>query len=733
VSSVTGGTEAERRRRFRTSVQRTRLLSYLLAGLLGVAFALLGVQHYTLPRVVTLCGAAALSAVLLYLVARARLDDRWPRLFDAAWLLLDALIITAAVAITGGAASPWFLWYLANIAGAAFVLGALGALVVFLLDTGLYLALLVALGVIDGFNLALYQPLTNMVFLYAASFLFLRGVQLLQQRNALIERMRNEETRQVEELTRLTTALDQRNREIADASLRIREADRLKSQFLANMSHELRTPLNSIIGFSDVLLSRLPESFPEKQRKFLENINASGQHLLSIINDLLDLSKIEAGKMELQPEPLVVGPLIEGVCTIVRGTAKSRNMRFALSCPEDLPLLEADPVKLKQILFNLISNAVKFSDDGATVEVDVRSVGVDSSPLDCEAVQVAVIDRGVGIDPRNHRLIFEEFRQVDQSATRAHGGTGLGLALVRRLIELHRGTITVESAPGQGSTFTVTMPRRFAGTGESVRPAPETLDLPAESGRRILVVEDDPTAYDTISRHLTAAAYIPVRARNSDEAMRLAHQLEPAAITLDIILPGADGWEILRLLKADPSTRAIPVIIVSMLDNRELAITLGADDYLVKPVDGESLVQRLIELVPVSPTHRRRLLLIDDDPSLHELVDAKLEPLGYEVAHALSGRDGIEAAQSRVPDLILLDLMMEGMDGFEVATRLKTHSLTAATPVVVLTAKGITRVDRERLRGKIEALVGKSDMPSGRLVAVIEGVLAGQHQGRKRA
>ena len=301
----------------------------------------------------------------------------------------------------------------------------------------------------------------------------------------MIRHLRLDEARRVEELTRLTTALDQRNRELAEANLRIREADRLKSQFLANMSHELRTPLNSIIGFSDILLARLPESFPDKQRRFLENIHASGQHLLAIINDILDLSKIEAGKMELQPEPLERGAASSRGCApSSAGTAKRRNIDLRGHLPEDLPPLEADPVKLKQILFNLVSNAVKFSPDGSTVWITRRAPAPrPSRPWDWDAIQLAVVDHGIGIDPRNHRLIFEEFRQVDQSATRAHGGTGLGLALVRRLVEMHGGTITVDSAPGQGSTFTVTLPQTLRRRRRArCAPRPETLDLPGRGG-----------------------------------------------------------------------------------------------------------------------------------------------------------------------------------------------------------------------------------------------------------
>ena len=407
----------------------------------------------------------------------------------------------------------------------------------------------------------------------------------------------------------------------------------------------------------------------------------------------------------------------------MRGTAKERDIDFAIDVPEDLPPLEADAVKFKQILFNLVSNAAKFSDDGSTVRIEARLVAAADSPLECDAIQVAITDYGVGIDPKDHRLIFEEFRQVDGTSTRAFGGTGLGLALVKRLVELHRGTIKVDSAPTEGSTFTITLPRQFQGDAEVSEPQPEILDLPSEGRRRILVVEDDPTAFETISGHLTEAAYIPVRARNSTEALRMARTLKPAAITLDIILPGIDGWEILRLLRGDESTAEIPVIIVSVLDNRELALTLGAQEYLTKPIDGDRLIERLTELVPRAAREHPRILLIDDDPTLHDLVETKLGPLGYRVEHALSGREGLDLVRDNRPDLVLLDLMMDEMDGFEVAARLNNDNEMSEVPVVVLTAKEMTRKDHERLHGKIAALVGKTEMPHGALVAVIENVL----------
>jgi len=718
-SAAAGG----KRQRFDLAVQRTRAAGWGLALLCGLGFVASGVASVTYAQAFSLTALGILSALLLMPLVTLGVADRMGRWWHLLWLLMDMGLITWALYSTGGADSPFYLWYLANIGGAAFAMGQWAACAVWLLDTAGCLGAAWAAGQIEGLDASFFLPLGRMVLLYAASFLFLRGVALLQDRRRLIKEMRDSETRRVEELIRLTAALDQRTKEIAEANLRIREADRLKSQFLANMSHELRTPLNSIIGFSDVLLSRLPQELPSKYVKFLQTINSSGQHLLRIINDLLDLSKIEAGKMELNPEPIPVKAAVEGVCAVMRGTAKERNIAFDVDVPEDLPILEADAVKFKQILFNLVSNATKFSDDSSTVRITARHVAAASTPLAHDAIQVAVRDDGVGIDPKDHRIIFEEFRQVDGTSTRTFGGTGLGLALVKRLVELHHGTVKVDSAPGQGSTFTITLPERFQGDAEVSLLSPETLDLPAEGGRRILVVEDDPTAFEAISEHLAEAAFIPLRARNADEALRLARLLSPAAITLDIILPGADGWQILRELKADPATNQIPVIMVSVLDNRELALTLGAQDYLTKPVDGELLIRRLSELLSKVAGRSPRLLLIDDEPALHDLVEARLAPLGYQVEHALSGREGIASAHDCRPDLILLDLMMEGMDGFEVAARLREDEETSRVPVVVLTAKEITRCDQERLHGKIEALIGKTDMPRGGLVTVIENVL----------
>jgi signal transduction histidine kinase/CheY-like chemotaxis protein len=552
------------------------------------------------------------------------------------------------------------------------------------------------------------------VFLYGAAFFALRGVQAVKDKRRIVKQMKEEESRKVEELTRLTAELEARTAELADANREIAHASRAKSQFLANMSHELRTPLNSIMGFADIVLRRSATRLEEKEVKFITNIRTSGEHLLGLINDLLDLSKIEAGKLELHPEPFDVGERVEGVCALVHGVAAQRKISFDLDIPRGLPEVTGDPVRFKQVLYNLLSNAIKFSPEGATVRVEATEVAGEPA-----SIRLAVIDQGIGIAPEDQETIFEEFSQVDGSPGREQQGTGLGLALVRRFVELHGGSITVESAVGLGSTFTVTLPVRFVGA----RVEEPALDLPTSRERQVLVVEDDPTAYELLQRELRAAGYLPVRARTGEQAVELAHRLQPVAITLDIILPGLSGWEVLKALKAGEGTRDIPIVIVSMAGEQELGFALGADDYFLKPVDAPRLLRRLAELAPIRGPSPQELLIIDDDPTLHELLEAQL-PEQYTFLTALSGREGIDLARQHRPSLVVLDLMMEGMDGFEVATRLKADPETRDLPIIVLTARDLSAEDRSRLRGRIEGLVQKADLEPSRLVSVIENLVA---------
>jgi signal transduction histidine kinase/CheY-like chemotaxis protein len=508
--------------------------------------------------------------------------------------------------------------------------------------------------------------------------------------------------------------IERRQRERDEADQRTRE----KSQFLANMSHELRTPLNAIIGFSEILKTRIADRLTPREQKFVDNIHTSGQHLLGIVNDILDLSKIEAGRMEIHPERFSVEAAVEGVCNLMRGVSGRRNIVLMTDIPRPLPELEADPVKVKQILYNLLSNAVKFSNDHSVVTVRAEAVSPVESPLREESVRFVVIDRGLGIDPKFHQMIFKEFHQVDATTSRQFEGTGLGLSLVRRFVEMHKGTIALESELGRGSTFTVFLP--FVYRGEQALPPPPVVP-PGDQRPRLLVIEDEREAFEAIKQNLAGTEYVPVWARSGEEGISVARTLQPAAITLDLVLPGMEGWDVLKMLKADTRTSSIPVIIVSVVENRELAVAFGADDYILKPVDCDLLLSSLQHFV-YPPGESNKVLIIDDDRAFHELLESRLAP-AYEVLHSYSAADGLARVAQDNPALVILDLMMEQMDGFEVALRLKSDPRTARLPILVMTAKEIDGTDRLRLRGKINALMQKGEIQSSQLVSVIHDLL----------
>jgi signal transduction histidine kinase/DNA-binding response OmpR family regulator len=717
-------------RRFQLAIQKSRAGVYLLGAVIAIAMRLLGVFDASVVSIVGIFSLATFTAVVFHVLYERGLDEAWGIRFEPIWLAVDIAIISSSVAISGGITSPWYVWYIANAGVASFIGGRRGVVAVSMLCAISYVVLLVFRGEIRGFDHNLALAVGRMAMLFGAAFFFLRGTADLQEKRRLITILKDNESRKVAELTRLTAALDQRTQELAEASERVRLADRLKSQFLANMSHELRTPLNSIIGFSEILASRLSDQIPAKHLRFLHHINTSGQHLLSIINDILDLSKIEAGKMELHPDVFPLYSTALGVATIMKGITTQRGITISLEIPGNLSTLEADPVKIKQILYNLVSNAVKFSPDNSTVTVRARELPAAASGTDEDSIEIAVSDTGIGIAPEDRGVIFQEFRQADGLPTRRFEGTGLGLALVKKFVELHRGSIAVESAVGKGSTFTVVLPRRFRGAG-TISPPDAVPDFSNDSRNRILVVEDDPTAYETLSRDLAAAGYIPVRARRGEEVLALARTLQPAAITLDLVLPGLDGWEVLKELKGDSETRGIPVIIISMLDNRELGLTLGADDYFLKPVDRDQLLSRLESILFGARNEPARILVIDDDPAVHLMLEEILAPQGFRVDHASTGREGLEEACLNPPDLIFLDLMMQGMDGFEVAAALRENSQTKDLPVLVLTAKDLSAPDRDRLRGKIAALMQKGETTPARLISVV-GDLVRRHDREER-
>ena len=503
-------------------------------------------------------------------------------------------------------------------------------------------------------------------------------------------------------------------RELELKNRQAEEANRAKSVFLANMSHELRTPMNAIIGFSEILVERLGDRIEPKYVGFLKSILNSGQHLLNIINDILDLSKVEAGKMEIYPETFPVRPAIESVCQVMRGLSSKHGITFQVEVEEGVDEIESDHAKFKQILYNLLSNAVKFSHPNGTVTIRARAAG--------ESVAVTVTDRGIGISPEHVAVIFDEFRQIDNATSRSYGGTGLGLSLVRKFVELQRGTLSVTSRLGEGSEFSFTLPRRFAGASiPSPIVGPDGVVIPA--GERVLVVEDEDEAYTNLATYLESAGYTPIRARTGEEALRLARVMNPCAVTLDLVLPGMEGLQVLRELKAAEATATLPVIIVSMLDNRELGLAFGAEDYFVKPVDWQRFLRRIGELTRRAKISRTpRLLLVDDDPAVHEMLEHELGKEGYFLDKVTSGAEALTRAASTRPDAIILDLVMPGMSGFEVAEKLRESETTARIPIVILTAKDLTADEQQTIRHGMTAIVEKGSAARARLVRAIRAL-----------
>ena len=512
---------------------------------------------------------------------------------------------------------------------------------------------------------------------------------------------------------RLFQQLEEKRRQLEEAS-------RHKSAFLASMSHELRTPLNAIIGFSEVLLERLFGELNAKQEEYLQDILVSGRGLLQLINEILDLSKVEAGRMELELGSVFLPEVLQHAVTMVAERASRRGIALSLDVDPRIGLIEADEQKVKQVVVNLLSNAVKYSDGG---RVDVTARLVDGE------VQVAVRDTGIGIAPEDRERIFEAFQQAAHGAIQKREGTGLGLTLSKRFVELHGGRIWLESEVGAGSTFTFALPVRRPGTtGGAIPPAvPAREPVRAEGAApTILLVEDNRYSIDLLTLYLEEAGFRVALAYDGEEGLALARRLRPAGILLDILLPRLDGWEFLARAKADPALADIPVIIVSMLDERGKGFALGAAGYLVKPVSRDALVATLrrFNLPATAPEEPARVLAVDDDPLAIELIEAVLAPEGYTVLKATGGEEGVALARQERPALVILDLLMPEVDGFAVVERLRADPGTATIPIVILTSKTMTREERERLHGQIAYLARKAEFSRAAFVELVRGLCA---------
>ena len=506
------------------------------------------------------------------------------------------------------------------------------------------------------------------------------------------------------------TELKQHEAELADLVEKLQiardaanEANRTKSSFLANMSHELRTPLNAIIGLTEMMVSNAARFGTEKAQEPLQRVNRAGRHLLGLINEVLDLSKIEAGKLELHPESVDLVPLIDEVIGTARQLAEQNKNRLVVECQESLGPLTVDPMRLRQILLNLLSNACKFTTQG---EVGLRVRKVVDGP---SWIEFAVSDTGIGMTAEQQHKLFEEFSQADAVTARRFGGTGLGLAITRKLARLMGGDVTVASEPGKGSIFTVRLP---GGT-----------DIPArtfmEGGRRpdgdcVLVIDDDATARELLTDQLRAEGFSVVTASGGLEGLKLAKEVHPSVITLDVIMPDLDGWSVLAALRQDSELSEIPVIMITILDQQRRGVALGAAGYLTKPIDREQL-HRLVERfrAQAQPT---RVLLVEDDSFQRERMHAWLESQRWVVQEAANGREAMDRLQQSKPDLILLDLMMPEMDGFQVVATLQKEAGWRDIPVIVITALDLDAKDHDRLNSGVQSVLVKETFQPADLV-----------------
>lgn len=588
----------------------------------------------------------------------------------------------------------------------------------------------------------------------AASFVLM---VLLLENGALYAGLAASHEREVAksaDLHRLAAERESMNALLAQKNQQLAEASRLKSEFLASMSHELRTPLNAIIGFSEVLKDGLLGELAPDQHEYITDIYGSGQHLLALINDILDLSKIEAGKMTLDLSDQSVDRLLGDSLVVVRSAAAARGIGLAADLVDGSGLLQVDARKVRQILYNLLSNAVKFTPDGGSVSL--RAARVPRSALAWEPdgvgphamaqvrmpvpandfaffLEISVSDTGVGIGPEDAPRLFHAFTQLDSSLARASDGTGLGLALVMRLAQLHGGTVGMRSAPGQGSCFTVWLPWREAGPGlpASDRASPLAASQAAESAaEQALIIEDNPKAAELIRLQLATAGLGAVLVATARQGLDLLEHWRPSVIILDILLPDMDGWDLLVQLKQGVSpTAQVPVIVVSIVADEARGLSLGASAVLQKPVSREDLYDALHDqrLALVGPSVK--VLVVDDDPRSVELIAAYLSESGFTVRRAFDGQEGLALARRERPDMVVLDLMMPQVNGFEFIKCLKQDQQTCRIPILVVTARALSAEDLAELGGDVVAVLEKASFNHNRFVGMVRKALSDGRRG----
>jgi len=499
-----------------------------------------------------------------------------------------------------------------------------------------------------------------------------------------------------------------------------------KSQFIANMSHELRTPLNAVIGYSEMLQEEYDVLNPEEVLSDLGKINTAGKHLLNLINDVLDLSKIEAGKMEIFNETFDILKMARNVASTVEVLVKQHHNQLEFYHDIKTDLMYGDLTKIRQVLLNLLSNASKFTENG-TVQLTVTTFEQDGTMW----INFVISDNGIGIPEDKQRSLFQAFKQVDGSTTRKYGGTGLGLVISKRFVEMMGGTITLQSTPGQGTAFTVTLPTKIA-IPQPQEELPIIEIQPAihqEKSATVLVIDDDAITQELLVRYISKLGYQVVVANSGIKGLELAQQIQPDVITLDVMMPGMDGWSVLTELKKHPQLQHIPVIMLSMVADQELGYSLGSADYLLKPIEQAQVLKVLQKYCPMKQDNYV-IMIVEDDPMTRDLNREMLQRHGWQVILANNGKIALALAEKQPPDLILLDLMMPEMDGFEFITRLRRHQTLKTIPVIVLTAKDMTQADRTYLTDSVNAIFQKGSYDRDDLSTQLQELLMLTHRQR---
>jgi CheY-like chemotaxis protein len=512
-----------------------------------------------------------------------------------------------------------------------------------------------------------------------------------------LEHQNRELEAQKRELSMQANELAEQNTELEMQKYQLEEASQMKSQFLSNMSHELRTPLNSVLALSRVLMMQGKEKLSAEEVKYLEIIERNGKNLLALINDILDLSKIEAGRMDINPQHFSLTMTLENIIESIMPLAEEKHIDIRKDIPRDLPYIESDEIRVSQIIQNLISNAVKFTSAGSVIVCAAYRE---------ESISVRIIDTGIGIAAGDLHYIFDEFRQVDGSSSRKYEGTGLGLAIARKAARMLGGNITAASVPGEGSTFTITLPVTWQGKAPPWKPfATGPLPDAKTTYKTILIVDDDPETAATISRYLLREGYNTITASSGAEALKLAARELPFAITLDVIMPDMDGWEVLQSLKKNPDTRNIPVIIVSISEEQETGFALGAVGYVSKPVSRKRLIS---EIQKINTRETRSVMIVDDNELDRQEIARIVEEEGMTAIAAEGGAACLELIAEKIPDVLVLDLMMPEPDGFIVLEKIRNNPATRDLPVIVVTAKDLTEEDRQKLSGNVFSVLEKS-------------------------